>query len=196
MALIKNIFKYKKLIMLVLIVLGFGICVLGAYQATYKKNVIEATDVIPNTLTGYEKSTSEDFLSNFDKFEIKQTSFIKPWTDNNGNTVVGLKTFTVSTQVNANSKIRGKIKVTIGLGANWVSYISETFGDEVTLGKDTDLTININFDDLFPKEGNLWFIEVEQPTLYVLVEWSEELNTKPYKYAYLEFDYSQYGPQQ
>ena len=192
MALLRKISKYKKVVMLVLILLGLSICVAGAYITTLKRNKVTVEDVITTKLTGYEKVSSEEFLANFTTFEIKETSYIKPF-DDNGNVVVGSKTYTVYTEAAADSKIRGKIKVTIGLGASGVGYISETDTLDVTIGKDNqELIINVDFDDEFPQKGSLWFIKAEQPTLYVLVEWSETVNTNPYRYTYLEFDYSEY----
>ena len=39
-------------------------------------------------------------------------------------------------------EIKGTIKVTIGLGANWIKYISKTATKTVTVGKETTLTIS------------------------------------------------------
>lgn len=195
MALFKKIVKYKKIIMLVAVVLGLAICVIGSYHAVYKANVVEAHDVIPNNLEGYKEASKDEFLANFSKFEIKLTGIIDPYTHND-NTVVGSKTFTVYTEKATGSKINGEMKVTIGLGANWIKYIGENSGQiDVKVGKDTPLVLNYDFNDQFPKKGSLWFIEVEQPTLYVLVEWSDDITKKPYKYTYLEYDYSQYSVQ-
>lgn len=193
MALLRKIFKYKKIVMLALIVLGLCICVAGAYLTTYKRNLVTIEDVIPTKLTGYEKVSEEEFLANFNKFEIKETSYIKPF-ENNGTAIDGYKTYTVYAEAADGSKIRGDLKITIGLGASWVGYKSETDTQEIKIGKEKqELIINVGFDDVFPQKGKLWFIKAEQPVLYVLVEWSEKLNTKPYKYTYLEFDYSKYS---
>ena len=178
--------------MLVLVLIAVIICAFATYLTEYNKNKVTATDVITAELgENYEEVSNDEFLANFETFDISLTNYIKPW-DNGGTLEKGTKTFTIVTKANENSKIRGKIKVTIGLGANWIGYKSVTVSKTFEVGA-SNITLNItDITDDFPMKGKLWFTKVEQPTLYVLVEWSEVLNTKPYRYTFLEYDYNDY----
>ena len=77
----------------------------------------------------------------------------------------------------------------VASGANWVKYISNTGTATVEIGKDKETVEISSIDQTFPLKGDLLFVSNIEPTVYVLVEWSEKDNSQ--HYTYLEFDYSE-----
>lgn len=182
--------KYKKIIMLALVLVSIIICVFATYISEYNLNKVSREDVLTMEMTKNYKS-SEEFLENFSVFNIYLSENIAPYKD--GETLVaGKQVFTVNTVASATSQVKGDLKITIGLGANWIKFISKTGSNEkVEVGSnDEKITIN-NIETTFPAKGDLWFVTVDAPTLYVLVEWSEKNNSQ--YYTYLEYDYETYS---
>ena len=188
----KGIFKYRKIIMLVLILIAVIICISATYITTYEANVVTREDVITKQVTSTYKS-SEEFLSNFEKFEIKLTQAIDPYKDNAGTEVLGSYKFKVENKTNESSRIRETVdlKVTAGLGANWIGFKSQTAANNSVDVNSSTATLTIkNIDTIFPTVGPLWFVNVDAPTLYVLVEWSEIDGSQ--FHTYLEFSEAEY----
>ena len=179
-----SITKYKKIIMLVLIVVAAIICVAATYITEYNVNEVTREDVFPTdeTMKGY--TSKEDFLANFTEFEIVLTKVVDPYDE-----TLGKHTFTVNTTAAETSKIKGNLSVSIALGANWVKYISKTGTSNVEIGKENETVEISSIDQTFPLKGDLLFVSNIEPTVYVLVEWSEKDNSQ--HYTYLEFDYSE-----
>ena len=183
-----SLLKYKKIIMLSLILIAVIICLCATYITEYNLNKVSREDVLTTEVTSaYE--TNEDFLSNFSEFTIYMSQDIKPYKDND-ELVYGKKVFTILTQASDNSEIKGTIKVTIGLGADWIKYISSTASKTVTIGKNAEVTIS-SIDKSFPENGKLPLVSVEAPTLYVLVEWSDYAGSR--HHTYFEYDYKTYS---
>lgn len=183
-----SILKYKKIIMLALVLIAVVICICATYITEYNLNKVSREEVLTTEVTSQYKS-SEEFLKNFAKFQLYLSQDVKPYTDED-KIVYGKKVFTTLMVANEDAEVKGTVKLTIGLGANWIKYISKTENKAVTLGKATDITIE-GIDLIFPTEGKLWFVKVEQPTLYVLAEWSDYSGTK--YHTYLEYDYNTYS---
>lgn len=183
-----SLFKYKKLIMLTLIVVAVVICVFATYITEYNINKVSREEVLTTEVTSTYKDKDE-FLSNFSEFKIYLSQDIEPYTDN-GVMTYGKKVFTIKTTANENSQVKGTVKITLGLGADWIKYISKTVTKTVTVGKQVDATI-VDIDKTFPTDGKLWFVTVDHPTLYVLAEWSDYSGTK--YHTYLEYDYETYS---
>ncbi len=182
-----SLLKYKKIIMLALVLIAIVICVFATYITEYNINKVSREDVLTTEVTSaYEESNV--FLNNFSDFKIYLSQEIVPYKDND-ELVYGKKVFTVITVASEDSEIK-TVKFTIGLGANWIKYISNTATKTVTIGKNTDITIS-NIDTVFPTNGKLWFVNVTHPTLYVLVEWSDYAGSK--HHTYLEYDYKTYS---
>jgi hypothetical protein len=179
-----SITKYKKIIMLSLILVAAIICVAATYITEYNINEVTREDVFPTDETKKGYTSEEDFLKNFTEFKIELTKVVDPYDE-----TLGKHTFTVNTTAAETSTIKGDISVTIALGANWVKYISNTGKATVEIGEENE-TVEINgIDQTFPLDGNLLFVTNIEPTVYVLVEWSEKNNS--HHYTYLEFDYSE-----
>ena len=186
-----KILAYKKIIMIVLIAISLAIIVTATYVTTYNANEVTREEVLTNTPTG-EYRSNEEFYANFDTFEITiddNKGLVKPYTDSNGNLVSGYFKFKVTSSLAEDSKIKNSVKVTGGLGANWINYISKTGSTSFTPGS-TSATFKIDgIDKTFPASGSLLFVTVDYPTLYVLVEWQE---LSSYYYTYLQFTPDQY----
>jgi hypothetical protein len=180
--------KYKKLIMLLLVVLAVVICVFATYITEYNLNKVSREDVLTTEVTSSYES-NEELLENFKEFKIYLSKDVEPYKDN-GEMVYGKKEFTIITEAKEDSEIKGTIKVTIGLGANWIKYISKTATKSVTVGKETTLTIS-DIDTSFPANGYLLFVQVDSPVLYVLVEWSDYAGSR--HHTYLEYNYKTYS---
>ena len=56
------------------------------------------------------------------------------------------------------------------------------------VGEENEKVEISNIDVKFPAKGDLLFVSNIEPTVYVMIEWSEKDNSK--HYTYLEFDYS------
>ena len=182
------IFKYRKLIMLTLSLVAVIICLVATYVTEYNNNKIEIEELFTIEETRKYK-TSEEFLNFFDSFSIVLSKEVDPHEDENGNLVKTTKTFTVSTTLKETSEIK-KVSMKICLAADWVNYVSNIGSSSSNMTLDSDNTIQITgIDTKFPLEGNLWFVKVDQPTLYVLVYWSEN-NT--HYYTYLQYTHSEY----
>lgn len=195
MALKQNIMKYKKVIMLSLIVVSIVICVLATYITGANKNKVTAEDVFADILTEqyyekYEEVSSEDFLANFESFHIYQSKYLEPYDE-----TLGYRYFKIDATKKEDSKIKNPIKVYVGLGANWVGYSVHSNSAEVDLNKISQAKEyywkidNITSDDTFPMKGNLLFTKAKEPTMYVLIEWTTEIGKNNNKYTILEIDY-------
>ena len=178
-----SITKYKKIIMLALIVVAVIICVTATYITEYNINKVTREDIFPTDETKKGYTSEEDFLENFTEFEIVLTKVIDPYDE-----TLGKHTFTVNTTAAETSKIKGNLSVSIALGANWVKYTSNTGTATVEIGEENEKVEISGIDQTFPLKGDLLFVSNIEPTVYVLVEWSEKDNSQ--HYTYLEFDYS------
>ena len=184
-----DILKYKKIIMLALIIVSITILITATYITTYNNNIITREDVITTNMSSKtQKDFEQDFLSNFEEFSIYMSSEEEVKYDGDKVFEYGSRKFTVKNTVKEESKI-SNIKVTLGMGANWVGYKSSTKSSTVKNDGSTTSTIS-NIDVMFPLKNDLLFTPKIEPTLYVLVEWSElGMNY----YAYYEYDYSVYS---
>ena len=184
-----SIFKYKKIIMLVLILVAIAIIIPAIYITEYNINKVTREDVLTQDMSSKDFKSSDEFLSNFEEFVIYLSNETEAKFDNGKLFEEGSREFTVDAKEKTDSKITSEyIKVTIGMGANWVKYISATATGNVRSAKHT-IELN-NLKENFPLQGNLLFLPKIEPTLYVLVEWSELGENY---YTYLEYDYSQYS---
>lgn len=181
-----SILKYKKIIMLALIVISVVIIIAATYITGYNVNKVVREDVLTQDMSAKIYKSSEDFLGNFDEFKI-YLSDERVYTKD---VQEGWREFTVIAKTNTESDIKKEIYVTLGMGANWVKYISELSDREtVKIGEEREIKIE-NIEQKFPLKSSLLFTPKVEPTLYVLVEWSE-LNTN--YYTYLEYDYKTYS---
>ena len=186
-----SIFKYKKIIMLALILVAIVIIVAAAYITDYTANTVTREEVLTIEPKG-EYRSSDDFLKNFKTFEIAiddNRGLITPHTDTNGNLIPGYFKFRIKSELVEETNLKNTVTVYGGLGANWIKFISNTGKVSFTPG-----SINTTFkvdgiETTFPTQGHLLFIEVDYPTLYVLVEWQELTS---YYYTYLEYTPDQY----
>lgn len=195
MALGKTVSKYRKVIMLSLIVLTLVICITATYITGYQKNKVTAEDVFAEILTEeycdkYSEVSSEEFLSNFEEFHIYQSYYLRPYDETKG-----YRNFKISATKTSTSKIKNDVKIYVGLGANWVGYKKvskpKTFNlDKISTSSEYYWRIEgIEKSEVFPIKGNLWFTKAKEPTLYVLVEWTNEIGKNNNKYTILEYDY-------
>ena len=70
-----DILKYKKIIMLALILVSITILITATYITTYNNNIITREDVITTNMSGkIQKDFEKDFLSNFEEFSIYMSS--------------------------------------------------------------------------------------------------------------------------
>ena len=178
-----SITKYKKIIMLTLVVIAVIICVAATYITEYNLNEVTREDIFPTDETKKGYTTEEDFLANFSEFEIILDKVVDPYDE-----VLGKHTFVVKTTATETSKIKGDLSVTMALGANWVKYISSTGHGTVEIGEEKETVVIGSIDTTFPLKGDLLFVSNIEPTVYVLIEWSEKDNSQ--HYTYLELDYS------
>lgn len=196
MALNKKIFKHKRAIMLSLIGIAVVICILATYITGYQVNKVEAEDVFEEILTEdylnrYTEASSDEFLANFDEFHIYESYYLEPY-----DSTKGYREFKLSVTKSESYNIKNDIKVTIGLGANWVNYKALSSNKQVSINPSkvnadkVYWTIDgISKDHVFPIKGGLWFTKAKEPTLYVLVEWTDMVGKNNNKYTILEFDY-------
>jgi hypothetical protein len=184
-----NILKYKKIIMLALILISIIIIITATYITTYNNNKVTRVDVLTADMSSkIQKDFEKDFITHFDEFKIYLDDEEEVKYDGDKLFETGSRTFSVENKVKEDSTV-SNIKVTLGMGANWVKYISDTRTSSVKNNSSTTITIS-NIEELFPLQGDLWFLPKLEPTLYVMVEWSE-YNTN--YYAYYEYDYSVYS---
>ena len=184
-----NILKYKKIIMLALILISIIIIITATYITTYNNNKVTREDVLTADMSSkIQKDFEKDFITHFDEFKIYLDDEEEVKYDGDKLFETGSRTFSVENKVKEDSTV-SNIKVTLGMGANWVKYISDTRTGSVKNNSSTTITIS-NIEELFPLQGDLWFLPKLEPTLYVMVEWSE-YNTN--YYAYYEYDYSVYS---
>ena len=180
-----SITKYKKIIMLILVVVAAIVCIAATYITEYNINKVTREDVFTTEMTKTYKSADE-FLENFTEFKIVLDKVVEPYEE-----TLGKHTFMIETEAAETSQLKSEIKVSIALGADWIKYISEIQNRNVTIGKD-DQSITIkNIDTKFPAKSNLLFTPKVQPKLYAMVEWSEKDGYQ--YYTYLEFDYNEYA---
>lgn len=186
-----SILKYKKIIMLVLIVISVAIITTAAYVTNYNLNEVTREDVLTVEPKG-EYRSNEEFYKNFKTFSIKiddNRGLITPHTSANGELVPGYYKFKIHSELAEGTNLKNSVTVTGGLGANWIKFISKTGKTSFTPGS-VNATFKIEgIEQTFPSSGDLLFIKVDYPTLYVLVEW-QELST--YYYTYLELTPDQY----
>ena len=181
-----SITKYKKIIMLILILVAVIICTAATYITEYNVNKVSREDVFTTEMTKTFKSFNEFKEGNFSKFEITLEKVVEPY-DN----TLGSHTFLIETTATETSQVKKTIKVSLALGADWVKYISDVDYKNITVG-DINQKITIdNIDTKFPIKGNLLFLPEIQPTLYVMIEWSEKDNSQ--YYTYLELSYEDYS---
>ena len=184
-----SILKYKKIIMLALILIAIAIIIPAIYITDYNVNKVTREEVLTQDMSAKDFKSSDEFLKNFDEFKIYLSNEIEAKFHDGELFEKGEREFTVQMKESEDSKITSEyIKITLGMGANWVKYISETTSSNVKGTKQT-ITFN-NIDVLFPLKGDLLFLPKVEPTLYVLVEWSELGDNY---YTYLEYDYSVYS---
>lgn len=178
-----SITKYKKIIMLALVVIAAIICITATYITEYNLNEVTREDVFPTNETNKGYTSEEDFKANFSEFDIILDKIVDPYENE-----LGTHTFVVKTTAAETSKIKGDLKVTIVLGANWVKYQSEQGYSSIEIGEENETVTIGKIDTTFPLKGDLLFVTNIEPTVYVLIEWSEKDNS--HHYTYLELDYS------
>ena len=184
------IFKYRKIIMLALVLVSVIIIITAMYVTEYNNNKVTREDVLTSTPSGEYKDSNE-FLKLFDTFKIYMSDEQTVMFDDNGEVLQhGSRTFTIDTKLKENADIQKDVYVTLGLGANWVKYIATTSRSKIYLGESGKIKFS-NVDALFPLQGDLLFLPKLEPTLYVLIEWSNSLNKN--FYTYLEYEYSVYS---
>ena len=186
-----SILKYKKIIMLSLVLISVIIVIAAMYITEFNINKVTREDVLTKTPAGIYKEF-KDFDEQFETFKIYLDSEDEFMKDDEGNILeYGIRKFGIETKLKDASDI-SKVNITLGMGANWVKYISSS-ASSGSNGIDLNDTDYISFNDLdtlFPLQGKLLFLPKLQPTLYVLIEWSE-LNTN--YHTYVEYEYSQYS---
>ena len=136
------------------------------------------------------KDFENDFMNHFEEFVIYLDKEEEVKYDGDELFETGDREFIVKNTVKESSKSTiSNIKVTIGMGANWVKYISNTSTSSVRVNSSTTLIIS-GIENTFPLKPSLWFVPDQEPTLYIMVEWSE-YNTN--YYAYYEYSSSVYS---
>jgi tRNA threonylcarbamoyl adenosine modification protein YjeE len=123
-----SIFKYKKIIMLALILVAIAVIVTAAYITDYSANTVSREDVLTMEPKG-EYRSNEDFFKNFKTFEITldyNKGLITPHTDSNGNLVAGYYRFRITSELAEKTNLKNNVTVYGGLGANWIGFISNT----------------------------------------------------------------------
>ena len=186
-----DILKYKKIIMLALILISVIIIITATYVTTYNNNKVTREDVLTSDMSSKNlKDFEKDFMVHFDEFIIYLDKEEEVKYDGDELFETGDREFVAKNTVKESSKSTiSNIRVTIGMGASWVGYVSKTSTASLRVNSSTTLIIS-GIEVTFPLKPSLWFVPNQEPTLYVMVEWSE-LNTN--YYAYYELDYSVYS---
>jgi hypothetical protein len=185
-----KILKYKKIIMLALVLVSIITCVCAAYITEYKK-----TKVTPEILfTEIEETRtykdSEEFLKNYEYFYIYTERYVEATEDDKGNLINGTHKFKVASK-DAQTKNAKLVTIEIKLAANWINFQSNSATtSNYTSKKGATLTIS-NIAQIFPAKGKLLFTKVEEPTLYVLIKWTENDGSR--YYTFMELDCEQYS---
>ena len=176
--------------MLALVLVSVIIIITSMYVTEYNNNKVTREDVLTSTPSGEYKDSNE-FLKLFDTFKIYMSDEQTVMFDDNGEVLqYGSRTFTIDTKLKENADIQKDVVVTLGLGVNWVKYMASTSRYSIDLDESEEIKFS-NIDTLFPLQGDLLFLPKLEPTLYVLIEWSNSLNKN--FYTYLEYEYSVYS---
>lgn len=185
-----KILKYKKIIMLALILVGVIICVFAAYITEYNKTKIDVETLFTEIEEDREYKDSEEFFKNYEYFHIYAEDIKKAHLDQKENTVSG--SYTLKVVSKDNTIINAKaVSISAVFAANWVGFQSEVKSTS-NYKSSKEATIKIsNITQLFPAKGKLLFTKVEEPTLYVMIKWSD--NSGERYYTYLELDYETYS---
>lgn len=191
--------KYKKIIMLSLVLIGLIIIVTAAYITEYNKNKVTIEDVFGDIEVTGTYVEAEEFLSNFDTFAVYLEENKTAYEDEEtGEIKAGEMIFKIAALKKEDSNYKAKIDVKAKLGANWVKFISQQTSTSVktTITSDVKYTpteLNIrNIEQIFPAKGKLWFTSIDNPTLYLMVTWGE-IGTNNLYYTYLEYTYDEYN---
>ena len=165
-----NILNYKKLIMLGVLLVAVIICVTATYVTEYNKNKVTAEDVLKISEIQREYVELDEFLENFKSFKVELTEKLNP---NEKTDTKGKREYVITVEFEKDAEFENdKFTAKIGLGANWVGYVSAL--KETTISEsNVERVITISpIDHTFPTKGGLWFTSVEGPTVYLLLQWS------------------------
>ena len=193
-----KISKYKKIIMLALVLVAVIIIISTSYITEYNQTHIEPATLFETTeethpADRYRKP--EEFYSNFEYFKIyRATGTINndAYIDANGQLVAGSPKFTVISKQGANYKVANTMNIQIKLAADWIGFQSNVASyQNYKVGEKANLTI-ANVTQTFPAKGDLWFTTVKHPTLYALIQWTDSTDQKRY-YTYLELEFDEYN---
>ena len=194
----KNGVMLRKLILLAAILLSIIVGTIVTYAATSSKNKVNENNVfleeeMPEDT--YNKVGNDVFFNLFESFEIIDTSYIKPYYDDN-NEVVSSESKLV---LNCDSKLRdgvilenNQFVIKFKLGASWINYRSKVSSSyTVTAGKTmSDMKLS-GLDQIFPTKGPLWFTKVKNPTLYVMITWTQKIGSENNSYyTILQYEYN------
>lgn len=189
MSKMSKVLKYKKIIMIALVFVALIICVTATYVTEYNKNKVEVETLFEAPEEDREYKDEKDFYKNFEYFEIYlNVGSEEAYVDSNGHLIPGKLKYTVESKKGENYNLRGSISIQAANGANWIGYRSEVSASKTHQpGEITMITIN-NVNQIFPAKGKLWFTNVNKPTLYVMVKWTEKDNERYYTYIELKYD--------
>ena len=185
-----KILKYKKIIMLVLILAAVITCVCAAYVTEYNKTKVSAETLFTEIEETRTYKDSEEFFKNYEYFHIYSEKYTEATEDSKGNLLPGSCKFKVVSK-DAQSKKAKSVGLEIKLAANWIGFQSNS-ATTSNYNSKNGATLSIsNINQIFPAKGKLLFTNVEQPTLYVLIKWTE--NEKDRYYTFIELDFEEYS---
>lgn len=185
-----KILKYKKIIMLSLILVAVIICVCATYITEWRKNKIDVETLFTTIEEDRTFKDNDEFLENYEYFYIYLLEGKDAYMNDNDSLVSGTKKFKVVSKDSEDMDIKN-VSIQIKLAANWIGFQSnDASTNKYTSSNETTLTIS-NITQIFPAKGKLLFTNVKQPTLYVLIKWSD--NSGDRYYTYLEMEYKEYN---
>ena len=165
-----NLLKYKRLIMIGVLLVAVIICVTASYITEYNKNKVTVDDVLNlSAIENKEHVEFDEFLENFDSFKIHLEEKLNP---NEATSTIGKRVYVITVDFADDADFdNDKFTAKIGLGANWVHYVSD-LGSTTVSETNVERTITVsNVEHTFPASGNLWFTNVSKPTVYLYLEW-------------------------
>lgn len=182
-----KILKYKKIIMLALILVAAIICVSASYITEYNKTKVSAETIFTTIEETRTYKDSEEFYKHFEYFHIYASEYKTAHEDLNGNLVNGKAVFTIKSKNAENCKAKN-INVSVALAANWIEFqaLNDQAKDHSSKNETTIKISNIN--QIFPAKGKLWFTGADQPTLYVMIKWTENETNRYYTFIELSYD--------
>ena len=166
-----NLLKYKRLLMIGVLLVAVIICVTATYITEYNKNKVTVDDVLGiSAIEGKEHVDFDEFLENFDSFKIHLEEKLNP---NEATATIGKRVYVITVDFADDAEFDSdKFTAKIGLGADWIHYVSD-LGSTTVSETNVERIITIsNVNHTFPTSGNLWFTNVDKPTVYLYLEWA------------------------